>query len=113
VFLKEGILSIHMRAVEKSVAIDDVVPKRFVNVGRVVIFFVFDVVFMRWDIFLDNFRNWGIIRGFITILGGSFFLSFCAAVAFIESLLEAAELVIKVDENIGARNLHERFIPRF
>lgn len=112
-FLKEGILSIHMRAVEKSVAIDDVVPKRFVNVGRVVIFFVFNVVFMRWDVFLDNFRNWGIIRGFITILGGSFFLSFCAAVAFIESLLEAAELVIKVDKNIGARNLHERFITRF
>ena len=56
-FLKEGILSIHMRAVEKSVAIDDVVPKRFVDVGRIVIFFVFDVVFMRGNILLDNFRN--------------------------------------------------------
>lgn len=94
-FLKKGIFTVHMRAVEKAVSVDDVVPERLVNVGRVIVFFILDVVLVRWDILLHNFCGWSIfLTGFITVLGGSFILLFSASVAFIEGLLETAQLVI-------------------
>ena len=84
-----------MRAVEKAVSVDDVVPERLVNVGRVIVFFILDVVLVRWDILLHNFCDWSIfLAGFITVMGGSFILLFSASVAFIEGLLETAQLVI-------------------
>jgi len=50
VLLEEGVLSVHVRAVEESVAVDDIFPEAFADVIRKVILLVLQVVLVTLDV---------------------------------------------------------------
>ena len=62
-FLEEGILSVHVGAVEKSVSVDDLVPV-VACVLRVIVLLILDVEFVTGDIFArEFFLGWqGLVR---------------------------------------------------
>jgi len=59
VLLEKGILAVHVSAVEKSVAVDDLIPIVLLHVACVVIFFTFDIVLVTLDIFARNLASGG------------------------------------------------------
>ena len=56
VLLEESILSIHMRAIEKTIAIDDFIPVVLANVVGVVIIFILDIIFVTVLIRASSFN---------------------------------------------------------
>lgn len=53
VFLEKGVLSVHVRAVEESVTVDDLIPVVFGVVGEVVLL-VLDVVLVAANVLANN-----------------------------------------------------------
>jgi hypothetical protein len=103
VFLKESVLAVHVGAEEQSVPVDNVVPESLVDVRSVIVFIIFDVVLVRWDVFPDYSWCWLVLlfRIFIFLACCSvLFLAFSATIAFIESLLKPSKLIIKIYKDI-------------
>jgi hypothetical protein len=103
VLLKESVLAVHVGAEEQSVPVDDVVPESLVDVRCIIIFVIFYVVLMRWDIFPDYSWCWLVLllRIFIFLACCSvLFLAFSATITFIESLLKPSKLIIKIYKDI-------------
>lgn len=105
--MEERILSVHVRAEEKSVPIYDVVPESFVDVRCVVVFVVLDVVLMRGDVLSDYSWCWlNFFFGIFIFLGcssvdaGVLFFAFSATIAFIKSLLKPSKLIIQINKDI-------------
>ena len=67
--LEEGILPIHMGAIEESIPVDNVVPIVLSNIVSVVIFVVFDVVLVTLDVLADDLASsWQYLAGVAVIL---------------------------------------------
>lgn len=118
--LEESIFAVHMRAVEKSISVDDLVPKVSFIV-RVVILLVLDVVLVALHVLSWRlFRNWKCLARLARLLEAKWaivpFLLFNTGLGvlrapfFVECLLEAAEFVIEIDKDVGAGYLNERVV---
>lgn len=115
VLLKECVLPIHVRAVEEAVAVDDVVPERLVDVLSVVVLLMLNVVFVRLDVFARELDGRGILRVTLLVSAAGFILALLvlgATIALVEGLLQPAELVVEVNEDVGARDLDETIVTR-
>ena len=106
-----------MRAIEKTIAIDDFIPVVLANVVCVVIIFILDIIFVTLDVPLldrpccrQNLTDRGICLEpkssilaydlLCTLL--SSFSGFLLPPILVEGLLQAAELFIEVDKDVGA-----------
>ena len=105
--LEEGILAVHMRAVEEPVSVDNLVPE-IASVVRVVVLLVLDVVLVRrnvlsWRLSLYRQRlssclprlleaKWAVLPLLLLVRVGLACLGriFLCASLLVESLLEAA-----------------------
>ena len=102
VLLEKRIFPIHMCTVKKSVSVDDIIPKTFTNIVRVVIFFIFDVVFVGGYVFLflRIFLFFGLPVHLFVVLGSS----------VVKGRLQTTEFVIEINKDIGTTNLHQAFV---
>ena len=120
VLLEKGILAVHVRAVEEPVSVDDLIPE-VASVVRVVVLLVFDVVFVRGNVLPRRLSlhweglcasltwlleaKWAVLPLLLLIsvgLASRLCCVFLGAALLIKGLLEAAKLVIQVDEDVGA-----------
>ena len=117
VLLEESILSIHMRAIEKTISIDDFIPVVLANIVGVVIIFILDIIFVTLDVPLldrpcrrQNLTDRGIcLEPKSSILANDLLCTLLSCVSglllppiLVEGLLQAAELFIEVDKDVGA-----------
>ena len=117
--LEEGVLAVHMGAVEQPVAVDDILPVVLPNVVGVVVLLVLDIVLVTLDIFANDLsRSRQLLARRAIILEPqdvvlSFRILFIALVIWgcfdpllvVKGLVQPTELVVEVNEDIGARDL--------
>lgn len=121
--LEEGILAVHMCAVEEPVSVDNLVPE-IASVVRIVVLLVLDVVLVRGNVLpwrLSLYRQglssgltwlleakWAVLPLLLLVSVGLARLGriFLCAALLVERLLEAAQLVVQVYEDVRARDLN-------
>ena len=96
VLLKEGVLSIHVRAVEESITINNIIPETPANILRVVILFTLDVILVRGHVFLDPRGNHCVCTVAFCLHLGSCLLG----VLIVVEVLDATELLIQINKDI-------------